>query len=61
MEKVIIITGGSRGIGAATACLAAEHSYAVCVNYLRTERRHTALLVLLHRLEVERSRVAGLM
>lgn len=35
MGKVIIITGGSRGIGAATAGLAAERGYAVCVNYLR--------------------------
>ncbi len=34
MEKVIIITGGSRGIGAATAYLAAERGYAVGVNYL---------------------------
>lgn len=34
MEKVLIITGASRGIGAATACLAAEQGYAVCVNYL---------------------------
>mgnify|MGYP001434082499 FL=1 len=32
---VIIITGGSRGIGAATARLAAKKGYAVCVNYLR--------------------------
>ena len=30
---VAIITGGSRGIGAATARLAAAHGYAVCVNY----------------------------
>jgi NAD(P)-dependent dehydrogenase (short-subunit alcohol dehydrogenase family) len=30
-----IVTGGSRGIGAATARLAAERGYAVCVNYLR--------------------------
>lgn len=35
MSKVIVITGGSRGIGAATARLAAESGYAVCVNYLR--------------------------
>jgi NAD(P)-dependent dehydrogenase (short-subunit alcohol dehydrogenase family) len=34
MEKVVVITGGSRGIGAATAHLAAEQGYAVCVNYL---------------------------
>lgn len=32
---VIIITGGGRGIGAATARLAARKGYAVCVNYLR--------------------------
>jgi NAD(P)-dependent dehydrogenase (short-subunit alcohol dehydrogenase family) len=32
---VIVITGGGRGIGAATARLAAERGYAVCVNYLR--------------------------
>lgn len=29
----IVITGGSRGIGAATALLAAQEGYAVCVNY----------------------------
>jgi NAD(P)-dependent dehydrogenase (short-subunit alcohol dehydrogenase family) len=29
----LLITGGSRGIGAATAILAAERGYAVCVNY----------------------------
>ncbi|NES95312.1 MAG: SDR family oxidoreductase [Desertifilum sp. SIO1I2] len=34
MEKIAIVTGGSRGIGAATAYLAAERGYAVCVNYL---------------------------
>lgn len=31
----MIVTGGSRGIGAATAYLAAERGYAVCVNYRR--------------------------
>jgi len=35
MKKIAIITGASRGIGAATALLAAERGYAVCVNYLR--------------------------
>ncbi|GHC20929.1 SDR family oxidoreductase [Aidingimonas halophila] len=33
MNQVMIITGGSRGIGAATARLAASRGYAVCVNY----------------------------
>jgi NAD(P)-dependent dehydrogenase (short-subunit alcohol dehydrogenase family) len=33
LSKVIIITGGSRGIGAAVALLAASQGYAVAVNY----------------------------
>ena len=33
MEKTLLITGGSRGIGAATALLAARQGYAVAVNY----------------------------
>jgi NAD(P)-dependent dehydrogenase (short-subunit alcohol dehydrogenase family) len=33
MEKVIVITGASRGIGAATAILAAAMGYRVCVNF----------------------------
>jgi NAD(P)-dependent dehydrogenase (short-subunit alcohol dehydrogenase family) len=35
MAGVMIVTGGSRGIGAATARLAADHGYDVCVNYVR--------------------------
>ena len=34
MKKVIVITGGSRGIGAATARLAAKQGYTICINYL---------------------------
>ena len=33
MEKVVLVTGASRGIGAATARLAAAQGYAVAVNY----------------------------
>ena len=33
MSKIVLITGGSRGIGAATALLAAHQGYAVAVNY----------------------------
>ena len=35
-QPVIAITGGGRGIGAATAKLAAARGYAVCVNYLHS-------------------------
>lgn len=35
MTKIILITGGSRGIGAAIARLAAAQGYAVCISYLR--------------------------
>jgi NAD(P)-dependent dehydrogenase (short-subunit alcohol dehydrogenase family) len=33
MQPIVLITGGSRGIGAATALLAAHKGYAVAVNY----------------------------
>lgn len=35
--KVALITGASRGIGAATALLAARQGYAVAVNYLKNQ------------------------
>jgi NAD(P)-dependent dehydrogenase (short-subunit alcohol dehydrogenase family) len=35
MSGTLVITGGGRGIGAATARLAAERGWAVCVNYRR--------------------------
>lgn len=34
MAKVVIVTGASRGIGRATALLAAERGWDVCANYL---------------------------
>ncbi len=37
MNKVLVVTGGSRGIGAATAQLGAARGYAVCIAYLRNE------------------------
>lgn len=37
MNKVLVITGGSRGIGAATALLAADRGYTVCINYKKNQ------------------------
>jgi NAD(P)-dependent dehydrogenase (short-subunit alcohol dehydrogenase family) len=34
MKKISLITGGSRGSGAATARLAGQRDYAVCISYL---------------------------
>lgn len=34
MNKVVVITGGGRGIGAATARLAARDGWDVCINYV---------------------------
>jgi NAD(P)-dependent dehydrogenase (short-subunit alcohol dehydrogenase family) len=33
MEKIILVTGGGRGIGAACALLAARQGYTVCISY----------------------------
>ena len=33
MNKVLLVTGGSRGIGAAVCVLAAKQGYDVAVNY----------------------------
>ena len=37
MNEVLIVTGGSRGIGAATARIAGRSGYAVCVNFLKNK------------------------
>ena len=44
MGKVLIVTGASRGIGAATARLAAARGYDVCVNYVRNRAAADALV-----------------
>ena len=38
MNPTIIVTGGSRGIGAATALLAGKQGHSVCVNYLKNKQ-----------------------
>jgi NAD(P)-dependent dehydrogenase (short-subunit alcohol dehydrogenase family) len=44
MSEVMLITGASRGIGAATARLAAARGYAVAVNYLTSQTAAEALV-----------------
>ncbi len=39
MSPVMLITGASRGIGAATARLAGQSGYAVCVNYVSNREK----------------------
>lgn len=41
---IMLITGASRGIGAATAKLAAQRGYAVCVNYVRNHDAANAVV-----------------
>lgn len=43
-QPVILITGASRGIGAATATLAAHNGYAVCINYNKNKTAAEALV-----------------
>ena len=33
MNKIILITGGGKGIGAATSIMAAEKGYSICLTY----------------------------
>ncbi|MCJ1887954.1 SDR family oxidoreductase [Pseudomonas sp. LA21] len=44
MNKVMLITGASRGIGAATALLAAERGFTVAINYRREREAAEALV-----------------
>ena len=44
MPGVLLVTGASRGIGAATARLAAERGYSVCVNYLKNANAADAVV-----------------
>jgi NAD(P)-dependent dehydrogenase (short-subunit alcohol dehydrogenase family) len=37
VSKILLVTGGSRGIGAATARLAALRGYTICITYLRNQ------------------------
>ncbi len=43
-KRVCLITGGARGIGAASARLATQRGYAVCVSYLSSQSEAEALV-----------------
>jgi NAD(P)-dependent dehydrogenase (short-subunit alcohol dehydrogenase family) len=38
-KKIALVTGGSRGIGAATAILLAQNGYSVAVNFLKNQKQ----------------------
>ena len=44
MTQVLVVTGASRGIGAAVALAGARNGYAVCVNYHRSGAAAEALV-----------------
>ena len=48
MTGVLIVTGSSRGIGAATAVLAAADGYAVCINYRERAERAEEVVQAIH-------------
>ena len=44
MPKIVLVTGGSRGIGAATARLAAQRGYITCLTYLHNQAAAEAVV-----------------
>jgi NAD(P)-dependent dehydrogenase (short-subunit alcohol dehydrogenase family) len=50
MNKVVLITGGSRGIGAATVQLAVQQGYAVCFSYYSQQAKAKYLVAAIQKL-----------
>ncbi|RWU21008.1 oxidoreductase [Pseudomonas alkylphenolica] len=53
MDNVIVITGASRGIGAATARLAAREGYRICINYVSDDQAAQRVLAEVRELGAE--------
>ncbi|MFQ6574332.1 SDR family oxidoreductase [Pseudomonas sp. UM16] len=53
MDNVIVITGASRGIGAAVARLAARERYRICINYLTDDEAAQRVLTEVRELGAE--------
>jgi NAD(P)-dependent dehydrogenase (short-subunit alcohol dehydrogenase family) len=58
-DKVLVVTGGSRGIGAATCQLAAERGYGVVVNYAGNVAAAEAVCARIHHMGGEAVAVRG--
>jgi NAD(P)-dependent dehydrogenase (short-subunit alcohol dehydrogenase family) len=54
-KKILLITGGSRGIGAATARLAARQGYDVAINYVGNEKAADEVVA-----DIEKSNARGI-
>lgn len=50
VSQILIVTGGSRGVGAATARLAARRGYSVCVNFLQNQSAAESVVYEIHSL-----------
>ncbi|REL36059.1 SDR family oxidoreductase [Thalassotalea euphylliae] len=48
MSKVVLVTGGSRGIGAATSIYLGKQGYSVCVNYHSNESEANKVVAEIH-------------
>ncbi|MDO8360172.1 MAG: SDR family oxidoreductase [Devosia sp.] len=59
MNGVLVVTGGSRGIGAAVSLLAAERGYAVVVNYAGNVEAAEAVVSRIHKAGGEAIAVRG--